>query len=101
MSTSDAPVQPQNALLAGQTQQSLSEYVRSYFQRLRAGDLGSLPILIGIVIIVVIFQSQNEHFLSARNFVNLILQMAGTTMLAYGVVFVLLLGEIDLSIGFV
>ncbi|MGJ3239165.1 MAG: sugar ABC transporter permease [Anaerolineae bacterium] len=92
---------PENALLHSQDQQSLSAYVRSYFQRLASGDLGSMPIIIGIIAIAIIFQFQNSNFLTARNFVNLILQMAGITMIAYGVVFVLLLGEIDLSIGYV
>lgn len=92
---------PQNALLASQTSLSPIEYVRSYLKRVRAGDLGSLPIVLGLVIIAIIFQTQNENFLTARNFVNLIVQMAGITTIAIGVVFVLLLGEIDLSVGYV
>ncbi len=80
---------------------SLSGYLRSYLRRLTSGDLGSLPIIVGMVIIAIIFQQANSNFLTPHNFVNLILQMAGTTMIAYGVVFVLLLGEIDLSIGYV
>ncbi|MGB7340670.1 MAG: hypothetical protein WBC91_17360 [Phototrophicaceae bacterium] len=91
----------QNALVDSQRQQSIGEYVSTYIQRLSSGDLGSLPIIIGIVVIAIIFQFQNSNFLTPRNFVNLILQMAGITMMAYGVVFVLLLGEIDLSIGYV
>lgn len=81
--------------------QTLSDYVRSYFRRMRSGDMGSLPIILGLVILIVIFQMQNENFLTARNFVSLILQMAGIMTIAIGVVFVLLLGEIDLSVGFV
>ncbi len=80
---------------------SLREYMRGYVRRLVSGDLGSLPIIVGLLIIAVIFQTQNSNFLTPRNFVNLILQMSGITMMAYGVVFVLLLGEIDLSIGYV
>jgi len=99
--SSPSSPQSQNALLASQEQQSFSEYITGFFQRIRAGDLGPLPILVGIVLIIIIFQTANANFLSARNFVNLILQMAGTTMIAYGVVFVLLLGEIDLSVGYV
>lgn len=90
-----------NPLLASQQQQSLGDYMRGYFQRLTSGDLGSLPIIIGLIVIAIIFQSANQNFLTPRNFVNLILQMSGTTMIAYGVVFVLLLGDIDLSIGYV
>jgi D-xylose transport system permease protein len=90
-----------NPLLASQQQQSLGDYVRGYFQRLVSGDLGSLPIILGLIFIAIIFQSANQNFLTPRNFVNLILQMSGTTMIAYGVVFVLLLGDIDLSVGYV
>lgn len=80
---------------------SVSDYWRAYGRRLRSGDLGLLPILSGLALIAIIFQSQNPNFLTARNFVNLIVQMAGITTIAYGVVFVLLLGEIDLSVGYV
>lgn len=91
----------QSALLASQKSQSLGEYLGGYFKRVRSGDLGSIPIIIGLIVIAFIFQSQNENFITPRNFVNLIVQMAGITTIAIGVVFVLLLGEIDLSIGFV
>jgi D-xylose transport system permease protein len=64
--------------------------VRQTWDNLRAGELGSLPIVLGLVIITLFF-----YF----NFNNLIVQMAGVTTIAFGVVFVLLLGEIDLSIG--
>ncbi len=63
--------------------------------------MGSLPIILGVLVLVVIFQILNENFLTPRNFVNLVVQMAGITTIAIGVVFVLLLGEIDLSIGYV
>lgn len=79
----------------------MADYGRAYARRLRSGDLGVLPIFGGLALIALIFQSQNANFLTARNFVNLIVQMAGITTIAYGVVFVLLLGEIDLSIGYV
>ncbi len=84
-----------------QRRASLRDYLRGYLRRITSGDIGSLPIIIGLIVIAMIFQSQNSNFLTPRNFVNLILQMAGITMMAYGVVFVLLLGEIDLSIGYV
>jgi D-xylose transport system permease protein len=67
----------------------------------RGGNIGSWPILIGLVIIWIVFSLTAPNFFSAVNFNNIIVQMAGITLLAYGVVFVLLLGEIDLSIGFV
>ena len=67
----------------------------------KAGNLGVLPIVLGEIFIVVFFTIKATNFFTAANFVNIIIQMAGTTMLAYGVVFVLLLGEIDLSISYV
>ena len=67
----------------------------------RSGQLGSLPIIIGLIIIAIVFQSQNDHFLTASNFVNLIVQSAAFATIAMGIVFVLLLGEIDLSVGYV
>jgi len=90
-----------NTLLASQETQSTGDFIRTYWQRVRSGDVGSLPIIIGLIIIAVIFQSLNENYLTPRNFVNLIVQMAGITTIAIGVVYVLLLGEIDLSIGYV
>jgi D-xylose transport system permease protein len=66
----------------------------------RTGNLGILPIAIGLAFIVVFFSFKATNFFTADNFNNIIVQMAGLTMLAFGVVFVLLLGEIDLSIGY-
>ena len=66
----------------------------------RTGNLGILPIVIGLALIVVFFSFKATNFFTADNFNNIIVQMAGLTMLAFGVVFVLLLGEIDLSIGY-
>jgi D-xylose transport system permease protein len=91
----------QSALLASQQPQSPGEYVRAYLNRLRGGDFGSMPIIFGLILIAVIFQTANDAFLTPRNLINLVVQMAGITVIAYGVVFVLLLGEIDLSVGYV
>lgn len=96
----DTPTQAGSVLLENQ-QASVIDYLKGYFRRITSGDLGSLPIIIGLVFIALIFQSQNANFLKPINLLNLIAQMAGTTVMAYGVVFVLLLGEIDLSIGYV
>ncbi len=74
---------------------------RTALANIRSGNLGILPITIGLVFIVVFFSFKATNFFTADNFNNIIVQMAGTTMLAYGVVFVLLLGEIDLSISYV
>jgi len=71
------------------------------FTNIRQGNLGIFPIVAGQIFIVVFFGLTATNFFTAVNFGNIIIQMAGTTMLAFGVVFVLLLGEIDLSIGYV
>jgi D-xylose transport system permease protein len=92
---------PENALEKSKEQQSASDYLSAYWQRIRSGDLGSLPIIIGLVVISIIFQSANSNFLTPRNLVNLFVQMSIFTVIGYGVVFVLLLGEIDLSVGYV
>lgn len=68
-------------------------------QRISRADLGSLPVLAGLVVIWGLFASQNEHFLSPRNLTNLVLQIAAMGTISVGVVLVLLLGEIDLSAG--
>jgi len=79
----------------------LSGAFREWLTVVRAGQLGSLPIILGLVIIAIVFQSQNDRFLTASNFVNLIVQSAAFATIAMGIVFVLLLGEIDLSVGYV
>jgi D-xylose transport system permease protein len=80
---------------------SFGEYVRGWWVRIRGGESGVLPVLIGLVLIGVIFQTQNSSFLSADNLTNLLVQAAAIVLLAMGEIFALLLGEIDLSIGFV
>lgn len=79
--------------------QGVSGWIRVFLSRLRSGDLGSLPVVIGLIVIWAVFQSQNDAFLSPRNLVNLALQSAATGTIALGIVLVLLLGEIDLSVG--
>jgi D-xylose transport system permease protein len=80
---------------------SVSEYLRMSLARIRGGDTGVLPVVAGLLLVSIIFQSQNAHFLTAANLVNLLVQAALISMLAMGEVYALLLGEIDLSIGFV
>ena len=80
---------------------TLAEFGRQRLRALREGELGALPIVVGIVVIAIYFQARNSQFLTAANFVNLLAQMSAVTIIGMGVVFVLLLGEIDLSIGFV
>jgi D-xylose transport system permease protein len=81
--------------------QSLNDAVRGWWVGVRNGELGSLPIAVGIVIIAIYFQSRNSNFLTAGNFVNLIAQASPVIVIGMGIVFVLLLGEIDLSVGYV
>jgi D-xylose transport system permease protein len=82
-----------------------SEGLRGYFSRwwqgVRAGELGSLPIIVGLVVIALVFGLLDETFFEERNFTNLLLQMSATATIAIGVVFVLLIGEIDLSVAYV
>jgi len=70
-------------------------------QRVAQGELGSLRVLIGLILIWGIFTIANDRFLTATNLVNLALQIAATGMISIGVVLVLLLGEIDLSVAIV
>ena len=87
---------PEDARPAG-----LPGLYRRAMVNIRSGNLGILPIALGQIFIVVFFAYKATNFFTAVNFSNVIIQMAGTTMLAFGVVFVLLLGEIDLSISYV
>ena len=73
---------------------------RQALDNLKSGNLGVLPVVLGEIVIVAYFSITATNFFTAGNFVNVILQMAGVTMIAYGVVFVLLIAEIDLSIAF-
>jgi D-xylose transport system permease protein len=68
-------------------------------RRVSEGDLGSLPVVIGLVVIWLIFWRLNANFLTPRNLTNLVLQIVVYGMISSGVVMVLLLGEIDLSVG--
>ena len=80
---------------------SLGEYLRAWVARIRAGESGVLPVIGGLLLISILFQKLNSHFLTAGNLVNLLVQGSVYMTLAMGEVFALLLGEIDLSIGFV
>ena len=102
MSTAAAPLgSPAPAPATEASSDGLGQHVRRWWADVRAGELGSLPILIGLVIIAIVFQTQNDRFLTAGNFVNLIVQSAAFIAIGMGIVFVLLLGEIDLSVGYV
>jgi D-xylose transport system permease protein len=79
---------------------SLGEYARLWLAKIRGGDSGMFPVLLGLVAIVIYFQVRDSLFLSAGNLVNLMTQAAWIMVLGMAEVFVLLLGEIDLSIGY-
>jgi D-xylose transport system permease protein len=82
-------------------QEELLELGRGWLVRLKTGDWGALPIFIALAALALLFTSLEQNFSTERNFVNLLLQMAGVTAIAIGVVFVLLIAEIDLSVAFV
>src|SRR5260370_41145552 len=83
--------------------QTFGEYARAYVARVRNGQSGVLPVVVGLVAVLVVFEviSPNHVFLSAGNLVNLFEQSAVFIVLAMAETFALVLGEIDLSIGFV
>jgi D-xylose transport system permease protein len=91
---------PAEVTAAAENQDSLLAIVRARWEAIKSGDVGSLPVIIGIIAIALFFSEKNSLFFSAINFQNLIGQMAGTTVIALGVVFVLLIGEIDLSVAY-
>ncbi|WP_327113299.1 sugar ABC transporter permease [Streptomyces sp. NBC_01341] len=80
-------------------EQGLAGYLTEFKRKMRGGDLGSIPVVIGLLIICVVFQSLNSEFLSAKNVSDIAVTMVATGMMAVGIIFVLLLGEIDLSVG--
>jgi D-xylose transport system permease protein len=84
----------------------LGDYLRQRWDAIKAGELGSLPIIVGLIVIVLIFGTLEDQFLTSRNFTNLLLQMAPIAAMAMGIVFILLIADgevvtIDLSVAFV
>jgi D-xylose transport system permease protein len=101
MSTQTEPPTSQFDIEAHRDQGGLGQASRDYWDKVKGGDLGSLPAIFGALVLVIVFGVlQGDTFLTANNFANLINQGAAITVLAVGLVFVLLLGEIDLSAGF-
>jgi len=80
--------------------ETLKGAASNYLSRVKAGDIGSLPSVLGLVSLVAVFGFMSEFFLTNRNFANLLTQAAPVMVIAMGLVFVLLLGEIDLSAGY-
>jgi D-xylose transport system permease protein len=80
-------------------EQGFAGYIGEFRRKMRAGDLGATPVVIGLIVICAIFQSLNSAFLGAENLNNIFVAMVATGMMSVGIIFVLLLGEIDLSVG--
>jgi D-xylose transport system permease protein len=83
------------AATGGEEASVRTETLRRFVQ----GDLASLRVVLGLAVIWIIFQTQNDRFLSAENLTNLMLQITAVGLISIGIVYVLLLGEIDLSVG--
>jgi D-xylose transport system permease protein len=108
MSTTRIPADPTGDLattkvdsdLIGSGQEGgLVDQVRAWLQRVRGGDMGALPAVAGFIVLSVLFSVLSPFFLTERNFANLMTQAATLVMLGMALVFVILLGEIDLSAG--
>jgi len=99
--TAPAPVEggPGAPATAAVGPESLGDYARRWWVGVKSGELGSLPIVVGLIIIAIVFQTQNSNFLTAFNLTNLVLQIAGVGTISIGVTLILFLGEIDLSVG--
>jgi D-xylose transport system permease protein len=78
---------------------SVGDMVSAFFDRVRSGDLGSLPVVVGLILIWTVFTSLNPVFLSANNLVNLLFDCSTVGVISLGIVCVLLVGQIDLSVG--
>ncbi|GAA1987973.1 sugar ABC transporter permease [Catenulispora subtropica] len=86
---------------AGPPASPLTSYLRDYWARVRSGEIGSLPAVAGLLALSTVFEIlRPKLFLTKANIANLFTQGAGVTIIAMGLVFVLIIGEIDLSAGF-
>jgi D-xylose transport system permease protein len=79
--------------------QSFAGAFRAFLDRVRSGDLGMLPVAVGLVVISLVFTALNPVFLAPNNLVNLLFDCATVGVISLGIVCVLILGEIDLSVG--
>ena len=80
---------------------SLGDYLRAWWTRIRGGESGALPIIIGLIVICIFFEVQSSAFFTATNIVNLLVQAAFIVLLGMAELYALILSEIDLSVGFV
>ncbi|MDF0662127.1 MULTISPECIES: ABC transporter permease [Rhizobium] len=78
---------------------SLAGSIRAFWDRIRSGDLGSLPVIVGLAIIWTVFQALNPVFLSSANLVNMLFDCSTVGVISLGIVCILMVGEIDLSVG--
>jgi D-xylose transport system permease protein len=79
--------------------ESVAGLLRGFYDRVRSGDLGSLPVIVGLIVIWTVFQTLNPVFLGANNLVNLLFDSSTVGVISLGIVCVLMVGEIDLSVG--
>jgi len=100
MMASEVKAEP-SAVTAGAAPVADDNFWRGAWKRVRGGQIGELPVVGGLILVSIIFQSLNSHFFTAGNLVNLLVQAAAFALLGMAEVFVLLLGEIDLSAGYV
>src|SRR5947209_8027006 len=91
---------PVRGASAGPVASSTGDYVRSWSKRMRNGESGALPVLVGLMVIVIFFWVKSPAFMTPRNLVNLMTQSAFIITLGMAEIFVLLLGDIDLAAGF-
>jgi D-xylose transport system permease protein len=80
---------------------SLGDYLRAWWMRIRGGESGAIPIIIGLIVICVFFEVKSSAFFSSANIVNLFVQAAFIILLGMAELYALILSEIDLSVGFV
>lgn len=73
--------------------------IRTFIDKVHAGDLGSLPVVVGLAVIWTIFQTMNPIFLSSNNLINMLFDASTVGVISLGIVCVLMVGEIDLSVG--
>ncbi len=83
-----------------QPQVTLKGAASDYWARIKSGDIGSLPAVLGLIVLCAVFGVMSDVFLTPGNFANLLTQAASVIVIAMGLIFVLLLGEIDLSAGY-
>ncbi|WP_338674962.1 sugar ABC transporter permease [Streptomyces sp. SCSIO 30461] len=90
---------PADGRRAADDEGGFRSYLGHFARKLRSGELGAIPGIAAVIVLWIIFQSLQPQFLSPRNLSNLSVDIVGTGMIALGIVFVLLLGEVDLSVG--